>query len=123
MYVPTSGSGIKATTIGTFLRYLIIKAFYDPIFPFGTLIANWTGCLDLAWLNEQWKYPLSPVLRKGLGTGLLGSYTTFSTFCVETHKLWQQKHKTKSWAYLLSSLFFGLLLVWAGFHFSSGIDS
>ncbi len=73
--------------VGTLLRFGVAQAFNDPVFPFGTLIANWTGCLGLAWLNEQTKTAFSPVWQKGLGTGLLGAYTTFSTLCVETHLL------------------------------------
>lgn len=42
-------------TVGTFLRYLIMQAAYDPVFPFGTLIANWTGCWGLFLLcGKDW---------------------------------------------------------------------
>ncbi|MBH8602463.1 CrcB family protein [Thermoactinomyces sp. CICC 23799] len=73
--------------VGTLLRFGVAQDFNDPVFPFGTLMANWTGCLGLAWLNEQRKISFSPVWQKGLGTGLLGAYTTFSTLCVEAHLL------------------------------------
>ena len=48
--------------------------------PLGTLAVNLTGALALAVLLGRIRHPL---LRAGLGTGVLGAWTTFSTFAVE----------------------------------------
>lgn len=53
--------------------------------PWGTLLVNVVGCLLLGFLLEaSVLLPLSKEARLALGTGFLGSFTTFSTFGVET---------------------------------------
>lgn len=53
--------------------------------PWGTLLVNVVGCLLLGFLLEASALlPLSKEARLALGTGFLGSFTTFSTFGVET---------------------------------------
>ncbi len=63
-------------------------------FPYGTLIVNVIGCLLLGFVTE-WAMSvpaLSRHLRLAIGTGFLGSFTTFSTFGVETVTLVERGH-------------------------------
>ncbi len=58
-------------------------------FPAGTLAANLLGCLLLGLLTglAAERAVVPPALRTPLATGFLGSFTTFSTFSVETVQL------------------------------------
>ena len=58
-------------------------------FPWGTLVANVVGCLLLGCLAEWALHSeaLSPWMQKGLGIGVLGALTTFSTFAHDTFRL------------------------------------
>jgi CrcB protein len=77
---------------GTMFRYIVSVAsstyFPAASFPFGTLIVNLSGSFLiglLAGLNEA--DLISPSLRMFLLIGVLGGYTTFSTFSLETLNL------------------------------------
>lgn len=102
--------------IGALLRFWLGLAL-EPAggsFPLGTLTANWIGCLALGWFNTRFsRLPLPSAIRTGIGTGLIASFTTFSTFSVETHRLIQSDQPGAA-LYLLSSLWGGLFLLWIG---------
>ncbi|MGY0693293.1 fluoride efflux transporter CrcB [Virgibacillus sp. FSP13] len=85
-------------------------------FPYATLVANLIGCYLLSFLLNQRriKQRLSPELFTALGTGMIGAFTTFSTFAVETIKLWQS-NPFQSFIYILVSIFGGLGYCYLGF--------
>ena len=68
-----------------------VAAAFGPRFPFGTLIVNVAGSFAMGWLFALFaeKVHVSPEMRLLLMTGLLGAFTTFSTFSVETLALLQ----------------------------------
>lgn len=75
--------------VGSVARYwvsLACLAAFGPIYPLGTLAVNTVGCFLLAALVELAISTdrVSPVLRVALATGLLGGFTTYSTFSYET---------------------------------------
>ncbi len=76
--------------IGSALRYLIelgVHAFLrSATFPYGTLAANLIGCLLIGLLNglADERLLLSPQTRLFIFTGMLGGFTTFSTFSLDT---------------------------------------
>jgi CrcB protein len=75
--------------IGSLSRYGLAKAFPHPAgsFPWATFATNVAGCFLIGILLALLT-PLShPLLRPFLGTGILGGFTTFSTFAVDTEKL------------------------------------
>lgn len=83
-----------AGALGALSRYGISLAaarWLGPGFPFGTLLVNVIGCLLLGVLAQRGlSHPsLSKPLQLAIGTGFLGSFTTFSTFGVETVTLLQ----------------------------------
>jgi CrcB protein len=109
-----------AGIIGALLRYLVGIYFnhwwfYD--FPLATLLTNLSGCFLLGWLTKflpKLKF-LHPNFKTALGTGLIGSFTTFSTFSVETVKLIEAAMWASAFLYVLLSLTGGLLFSWLGY--------
>ncbi|HHW38593.1 MAG TPA: fluoride efflux transporter CrcB [Bacillales bacterium] len=89
-------------------------------FPFGTLFVNLIGCFLLGWLLTYMGHRIKkqPYITLFLGTGVIGSFTTFSTFSVETIQLFDQGLVFLSLLYVLISIFFGLLLVYMGSKFA-----
>ncbi|MFD0710432.1 fluoride efflux transporter CrcB [Paenibacillus sp. GCM10027626] len=106
--------------LGASLRYLIGIGMRDWLaapFPWGTLLINLAGCLLLslfsAYLADRLR--LAEGWRLGIGTGLIGSFTTFSTFSVETIGLMRDGMPGLALLYTLMSMIGGLLFAWLGF--------
>lgn len=76
--------------IGGVARYLIGAAFlqrFGPAFPWGTLFINVTGSLLIGVVAElalTRAYAITPLVRIFAATGVLGGYTTFSAFSLDT---------------------------------------
>ncbi|MBP7961746.1 MAG: fluoride efflux transporter CrcB [Caldilineaceae bacterium] len=64
---------------------------FGSAYPYGTFLVNVTGSLVLGFLLTlgMGKINLSPELRLFLAVGFLGSYTTFSSYAVESFALFQ----------------------------------
>ena len=82
----------------------------------GTLIANVTGAFLLGVLMvfvlDVW--PSRRYVRPFLGVGVLGGYTTFSTYMLDTRDLLASGEAVTAFAYLFGTLLCGLAAVWAG---------
>ena len=79
--------------IGSVLRYgmgAALKSSSD-VLPMGTLAANVVGCFVLGFLvsHPGMSARLAPEVHLGITVGVLGGFTTFSTFGVETIRLYQ----------------------------------
>ena len=95
----------------------ISRTLLMPTFPFGTACVNLTGCLVIGILTgvaERSSF-LNEDLRLLLFTGLLGGFTTFSAFGIETFLLIRQEQIVSASIYVLTSVLGGLLLVWLGY--------
>lgn len=80
--------------LGANARYWIgvwMARQWGVAFPYGTLFVNVTGSLALGFLVglTSQRMPITPELRLLLAVGFLGSYTTFSSFAVESLALAQ----------------------------------
>jgi len=103
--------------IGSNLRYLESLIFKTSNgFPWGTLIANLSGALFLPFLIHylQDRYHLSSRVILTLSTGLLGSYTTFSTFTADTYRLYINSQWWSLLIYLTITIIGGFLLALLG---------
>ena len=104
--------------MGSLLRYFIGLLLAEPAarFPWGTLLVNLLGCFILGGLMaSQWgKFALSDSVRIGLGTGLLGGFTTFSTFGRDGVLLLQSGEFERAVLYLLTSVVGGLFCAYLG---------
>jgi CrcB protein len=88
-------------------------------FPWATFIENVSGCLALGVLmvlvQELWPADgRARLLRPFAGVGVLGGWTTFSTYALDTRGLLAGGHGGTAAAYLVGSVLGGLLAVWAG---------
>ena len=79
---------VLAAACGALLRYEVefhVRRRLGPSFPFGTLLINVSGSFALGLLVGLAEHHGAPAgVVTVLGTGLLGSYTTFSTFTYDT---------------------------------------
>lgn len=105
--------------IGVNLRFLIqtwAANRWGPDFPYGTLLINVAGSfiLGLFVTLATTRLIVSPNLRLFVAVGLLGGFTTFSSFTVETLNLLQGGRWLPSALYLLGNVVLGLLAAMAG---------
>ncbi len=104
--------------LGAAARYGLARALpHSPgEFPWSTLLTNVAGCLAIGVLMvlvvEQ--LPASRLVRPFFGTGLLGGFTTFSTYAVDTRALLAAGRPALAAAYLLGTLVLGLVAVLVG---------
>ena len=111
--------------IGASGRYLIGLAWPTPAggFPWSTFTINITGCIALGVLMailgiQERPHPLA---RPFFGTGIIGGYTTFSTYVVETNTLFLHQHRTVGLLYLSVSITVGVALAFAGYAATDGL--
>jgi fluoride exporter len=87
-----------------------------PTFPWGTMVINVSGSFILGVLFAALvEHDIgSTTLRVALLTGLMGAYTTFSTFSLETFRLFEDGSVGPALANVALSVVLGLLAVWLG---------
>lgn len=105
--------------LGALFRYLAVIQFsywFGREFPYGTLFVNVTGSflLGVVFIYFQTRLLASANLQVALQVGLLGAFTTFSTFSLETLNLLQRGDILKAVSYVSLSLLSCLLAVWLG---------
>lgn len=103
------------SAIGTVARFalgqwVLRRDFRYPLS--ATLAVNLSGCA-LAGLLAGSAWQSSAYLVAFLATGFLGSYTTVSSFSLETVNLWQSGRRGRAAAYVLASVLGGLVLAMA----------
>jgi CrcB protein len=107
-----------AAAVGAPLRYVVDQAVqhrFPGAFPTGTLTINVSGSLLLGLLTGlAAHHGLAPQAVTVLGTGLLGAYTTFSTFSYETVRLLEDGAVAEATLNVVGSLTLGLAAAAAG---------
>lgn len=107
--------------VGAVLRYGLAGAvqnrFPSSSFPSGTLAVNLLGCLVIGALVGlvDARQLFSPDFRKFVLIGLLGAFTTYSTFGYETFAMLRDADYLRALLSVGAHLVFGLVLVWAGY--------
>jgi len=111
--------------VGAVLRYWVSgwvqRSWGQSGFPIGTLTVNLVGCLLIGLLgglteNREW---FSPQARLLIFLGVLGSFTTFSTFGYETLALLRDGQFMAAGASAMLHLVVGLAAVWGGYTLST----
>ncbi len=108
---------------GSVMRYALqgwAQRLIDGGFPLGTLAVNVLGCLVLGFLAAAFTGPvlIREEYRVGLTIGVLGGFTTFSTFGLETFNLTNDGQFRLALTNVLLSVGLGYAAVWAGYRFS-----
>jgi CrcB protein len=88
-----------------------VSARAGEAFPWGILAVNLSGAALLGLLAGL---AVHGDARRLLGTALLGSYTTFSTWMLDSHRLAEERRGALAAANVIGSLVLGLAAVWAG---------
>lgn len=105
---------------GSVLRYAIqgwVQRAAESNFPAGTLVVNVVGCLVIGFLTAAFTGPvlIREEYRIGLTVGILGGFTTFSTFGLETFMLATDRQFLLAAANIALSCGLGFVAVWLGF--------
>ena len=92
--------------------------FISDTFPWGTMIVNIIGCSIIGFFatftGPEGRVIVGPPMRQFVMVGILGGYTTFSSFSLETLNLARDGQWAQAAGYVLGSLVFCLLGVWLG---------
>jgi len=105
--------------VGALLRYWVSTGVYAWLgrgFPYGTLAVNVLGSLAMGFLFVLFidRLSLGPHWRAALLVGLLGAFTTFSTFSIETLNLLEEGETIKALLNVGLSVILCLAAAWAG---------
>jgi len=106
--------------IGSMARY-VLASWFQPAswngFPYGIFIVNVTGGLIMGIFTEAMalKFNVSPEMRAFLTTGVLGGYTTFSTFSLEAGMLIERHAYGQAAAYIAGSALLSVIALFVGF--------
>ncbi len=104
---------------GALSRYYLTIWFANRLgtaFPYGTFLINLSGCLGMGFFvtYAERVAAISPELRLLIAVGFLGSYTTFSTYELDTQKLIQQSDLIPAVFYWVGSAILGVIGIQLG---------
>jgi CrcB protein len=106
--------------IGSVFRYVLSGLVQEYTkrddFPVGTLAVNILGCLIIGLLSQlaEARGALSPETRALVIIGILGGFTTFSSFGNETMNLWRDGESYLAFVNVVAQVMLGLGAVWLG---------
>jgi CrcB protein len=107
-----------AAFAGAVCRYLVdfaVQHRNESVLPLGTLVVNVTGSLALGFLVGLGLYHgLDDDVRTVVGTGFVGTYTTFSTFAYETVRLLEDGSTLEAFGNAAANIVAGFLAAAAG---------
>jgi len=105
--------------VGSIVRYWLQGIAYrwtGPGFPYGTLLVNIVGCffIGLIMTLSEERFLINPEVRIFIAIGILGGFTTFSSFSYETLALVNGANYFAALGNILSSVVIGLTATWLG---------
>ena len=113
-YLLVAAGGALGATARFFLTDLVHRVT-SPFFPWGTFIVNVSGCFVfglVAGLGDA-RGVVTPNVRAFVLVGILGGYTTFSSFTFETMSLARGGQIPQALGNILGQVTLGLLAFWA----------
>ncbi len=117
MYLAIMAGGAIGTGLRMALSLWIAERLEHP-FPLGTLVVNVSGCFVMGLFGglsgPDGPLMVSPILRQTVMIGVLGGYTTFSSFSLQTLLLANERQWLWAGMNVLLSVVFCLLAVWLG---------
>lgn len=116
---------IAGGAIGTLARYSVsglAHKFYLGTFPAGTLTVNLIGSFIIGFLFGIWETRnLNPNIRNLIFIGILGGFTTFSSYSLETMNLLRAGETKYALINIFGTNIFGLVLVFSGYMISRAV--
>jgi fluoride exporter len=108
------GGGIGAA--GRYWLSGFVYRFLDPLFPYGNLFVNVSGCFLIGFCMTffEERFIVNPSLRVFLTVGVLGGFTTFSSFSYETMVLFKAGQSLLAFLNIFASLLLCLLGTYLG---------
>lgn len=108
--------GLARYVVGTAVLQRFTARFPENVFPLGTVVVNVTGCFLIGILMTLFveRGDPNPNLRLLLVTGVLGGYTTFSSFAWESFEAVDREQIWIGLANIMLSIVLGYLAVWCG---------
>ena len=105
--------------IGALMRFYASTGIYAWLgrgFPYGTLFVNVTGSILMGFLYVWFldRVQVSPEMRAALLVGVLGAFTTFSTFSIETLNLLENGEWMKAVTNIVLSVLLCIAGAWLG---------
>jgi fluoride exporter len=105
--------------LGAMLRYWVQGLVYNRMgssFPYGTVLVNIAGCfvIGLLMVSLEERFLATPALRLFLTVGILGGFTTFSSFSFETMALFRDGESALALANVGLSVLVCLCATWTG---------
>lgn len=105
--------------VGAVLRYGVssgVHRVFGASFPFGTLTVNIFGCFAMGLLYAllMERMDVEPAWRAAIFIGVLGAFTTFSSFSMETLNLLELGEHERALLNIIVSVLGCLLVCWAG---------
>lgn len=105
----------------------IVARRFGETFPWGTLAVNLTGSLAIGFIAAatapDGRWFVSPGARQFVMLGLLGGYTTFSSFSLQTLELMRDGDWLRAGGNVLLSVFLCLAGVWLGHSLAGAMNS
>ncbi|PEJ56389.1 fluoride efflux transporter CrcB [Bacillus sp. AFS017336] len=106
--------------IGAICRYALgnyVNKKHTTIFPFGTFVINILGSFILGLTNHLYlDQSISTTMWLFIGVGILGGFTTFSTFGYEAIQLILSKKFKTALSYIILSTIISIFCAYIGFH-------
>jgi CrcB protein len=115
-----AGLGGAIGSVGRVMMTNLITRWMGDEFPFGTIVVNITGAILMGLLagysaSDPGKLIFSPAARTFLMIGVLGGYTTFSSFSLQTFLLLEQGNLSGALLNVLLSVVLCVAGIWIGF--------
>jgi CrcB protein len=114
--------------IGSVARFWLTalsERLFGGAFPWGTIIANVSGSLLIGIIAALPilgpRDLLGPLGRQFLMVGIMGGYTTFSSFSLQTLTMLQHGHVAKALANVAGSVALCLVAVWVGYALAASV--
>lgn len=116
-YLAVMAGGAMGTGLRMWLSGLL-AARYGETFPIGTLVVNVVGCFVIgtfaALTGPEGLFLTSPLTRQIVTIGVLGGFTTFSSFGLQTFNLFAEGDWLRAGLNAILSLVLCILAVWPG---------
>lgn len=111
------GIGGAIGAAGRYMLQGLVYQFTGAFFPYGTLVVNVFGCflIGLVMGLTEDRFLIDAQLRLFITVGILGGFTTFSSFGYETFAMLRDGEVLRASVNVIGSVIAGLAAVWLGF--------